>query len=259
MIPVRIVTACEAGHIEDFPFRKWIGCTCASDVDAEMYFKAGRSAGEPCRHQDRMRQVQAEALPCGRVREGIPGGGERDLFGRAAMARSRGRIERPCGAGLQTVQRGSSNVYFPAVQSSIYIPPAQAAENEEIRRVLDTPANLDRYFSGTFDGKVNPQVVAAFAAMMEVDAAALASRGPGAARRVDGSADRGHGRGIPVAGIRRAVQRGHRSCGRAFCRARQRTGLRLAGQLCAAGRPRQEASRDTGAHRLLAGSCRRRT
>ena len=89
-----------------------------------------------------------------------------------------------CGTSLQTVQRGSSNVYFPSVQSSIYIPPAQAAESEEIRRVLDTPANWIGISSGTIDGKVNPQVIAAFAAMMQVDAAALSAA---AQARLDGS------------------------------------------------------------------------
>ena len=44
MIPVRIVAVCENGHIEDFPFRQWIRCTCASDHDSKLFFKAGRSA-----------------------------------------------------------------------------------------------------------------------------------------------------------------------------------------------------------------------
>src|SRR5207244_3582427 len=44
MIPVRIVAACEYGHIEDFPYRRWIRCTCPDDQAARMMFKAGRSS-----------------------------------------------------------------------------------------------------------------------------------------------------------------------------------------------------------------------
>ena len=171
------------GHIEDFPFRKWIGCTCASDVDAEMFFKAGRSAASLAGIKIECTKCKQKRSLAGAFEGRILDGGERDLFGGATVARTRSRIEF-CGVGLQTVQRGSSNVYFPAVQSSIYIPPAQAAENEEIRRVLDTPANWIGISSGTIDGKVNPQVVAAFAAMMEW------TRPPSQPRRRHGSTDR---------------------------------------------------------------------
>jgi hypothetical protein len=183
MIPVRIVTACESGHIEDFPFRKWIGCTCASDVDAEMFFKAGRSAAS-------LAGIKIECTKCKQKRS-LAGAFEKESLSavNATCSGAQPWLGREvgsesCGVGLQTVQRGSSNVYFPAVQSSIYIPPAQAAENEEIRRVLDTPANWIGISSGTIDGKVNPQVVAAFAAMMGVDATALAAA---AQARLDGS------------------------------------------------------------------------
>ena len=44
MIPVRIVAVCDHGHIQDFPFRDWIRCTCSSDAVARLFFKAGRSS-----------------------------------------------------------------------------------------------------------------------------------------------------------------------------------------------------------------------
>src|SRR5262249_54733296 len=28
-VPVRFIVACEKGHLEEFPWRVWVGCTCA--------------------------------------------------------------------------------------------------------------------------------------------------------------------------------------------------------------------------------------
>ena len=137
MIPVRIVTACESGHIEDFPFRKWIGCTCASDVDAEMYFKAGRSAAS-------LAGIKIECTKCKQKRS-LAGAFEKESLSavNATCSGAQPWLGREvglesCGAGLQTVQRGSSNVYFPAVQSSIYIPPAHARGSDSIRTCSTT-------------------------------------------------------------------------------------------------------------------------
>ena len=44
LIPVRIVAACELGHIEDFPFMEWVHRTEPINPDCKLRFLAGRSS-----------------------------------------------------------------------------------------------------------------------------------------------------------------------------------------------------------------------
>jgi Domain of unknown function (DUF1998) len=174
MIPVRIVAVCENGHIEDFPFRQWIGCTCASDHDSKMFFKAGRSAAslagikiecEACNHKRSLAGAFEEGVL---DTIGVQCCGAQPWLGRETGVHS-------CSARLQTVQRGGSNVYFPAVQSSIYIPPAHAAETDEIRRILDDKMMWSVLTSGLEDGKIIKMAAEIVAKMGQVDATALAA------------------------------------------------------------------------------------
>ena len=171
MIPVRIIAACENGHIEDFPFRRWIGCTCPDDESARMFFKAGRSAAS-------LAGIKIECSACGKSRS-LAGAFEEDVLSALPVPCSgaqpwlgRDRAK-SCSANLQTLQRGGSNVYFPAVESSIYIPPAHAFETDDIRRILDTPNFWSAISSGLQDGKINPTVGGAIATVTGVDATAL--------------------------------------------------------------------------------------
>jgi hypothetical protein len=78
-----------------------------------------------------------------------------------------------CVKQLQVVQRGGSNVYFPIVTSSIYIPPPEVDAAEDIQRVLDNPSNWEPIKSQRVNGKVNEFVVRFLAQQQGVDAADL--------------------------------------------------------------------------------------
>jgi hypothetical protein len=171
MIPVRVVVICRAGHIEDFPFQDWIKCACSS-TDRQLYFKAGRSSAS----------LAGIKISCGRCKR------ERNLAGSFAegaltdvrqccgaqpwLGRAQGLYS--CAQGLQTVQRGGSNVYFPLVSSSIYVPPAHVAESETIKQVLDQSNVWAALTNSLVDGKVSKAVSKAFSTVYNVDAAALA-------------------------------------------------------------------------------------
>jgi hypothetical protein len=75
-------------------------------------------------------------------------------------------------------------VYFPAVQSSIYIPPARAIEPEDIRRVLENPSFWDAISSGLVNGKINPVVAETIAKIANVNVELLINA---AQARIDGS------------------------------------------------------------------------
>lgn len=181
MIPVRIVAICESGHIQDFPFQEWIGCGC-SPADRKLFFKAGRSAAS-------LAGIKISCESCNRTRS-LAGSFDKDALTDHAsccgaqpwLGRERG--VQSCGHPLQTVQRGGSNVYFPLVTSSIYIPPTRTAETEAISRVLDIP-NVWTVLSGAVvDGQPPKQACDAVAGVYGVDAAALTAA---VAARIAGS------------------------------------------------------------------------
>ncbi len=172
MIPVRIIAICEDGHIQDFPFRQWVGCPEQDSTLCALQFKAGRSSAS-------LAGIKIECSRCNRVKT-LAG-----AFDRAALAAvgtqcdaARPWLGQEFGTGacvkqLQVVQRGGSNVYFPIVASSIYIPPPEVDASEDIRRVLNNPVNWEPIKSQRVNGKVNEVIVRFLAQQQGVDAADL--------------------------------------------------------------------------------------
>jgi Domain of unknown function (DUF1998) len=172
MIPVRIVAVCEDGHIQDFPFRQWVGCPEKDPAVCELQFKAGRSSAS-------LAGIKIECTRCNRIKT-LAGAFERGALAAVGNQCDAARpwLGQEVGAGacakqLQVVQRGGSNVYFPIVTSSIYIPPPEVESSEDIRRVLDNAANWDAIRSARVNGKVNEAIIRFLAAQQGVDAADL--------------------------------------------------------------------------------------
>lgn len=171
MIPVRVVAICAAGHIEDFPFQEWINC-CCSPAERQLYFKAGRSSAS-------LAGIKISCSHCKRQRSLAGSFEEKSLAGVRTCCGAQPWLGRhqglhSCNEGLQAVQRGGSNVYFPLVSSSIYVPPTHAAESEAIKKVLDRPELWSALTSTLVDGKVPQHSLAMFAKMLHVDPDALA-------------------------------------------------------------------------------------
>ena len=59
----------------------------------------------------------------------------------------------PCGSHLRVLQRGASNVYFPLVVSSIYLPLWAEKAERSIIESLERPEIWDALTSGLVDGK----------------------------------------------------------------------------------------------------------
>lgn len=172
MIPVRIVAVCESGHIQDFPFREWIGCACQTANDYQLFFKAGRSAAT-------LAGIKIECAACGKRRSlaGAFSDGALDSVGTNCVGAqpwlglSKGAVA--CGETLRTVQRGGSNVYFPLVSSSIYVPPSPAAGSEPIERALQNQQIWLTLTSGVENGRIGIQVCSVIATLIGVDPEAL--------------------------------------------------------------------------------------
>lgn len=120
LTPSRFVVACENGHLDDFPYGYWVhGPGFRAGPDHELSLK---SEGRTSSLSD-----MVVVCSCGRRRTMA------DAFSPIALKEMRcsGRrlwlgtnyTEKECGKPPRTVQRGASNVWFPAVRSAISIPP----------------------------------------------------------------------------------------------------------------------------------------
>ncbi len=120
LTPSRFVTACEDGHIDDFPYSYWVhGSARSGEAKHELSLSSeGRTSSLAdmvvrcsCKEHrsmvDAFNPVALKELRCQ---------GHRPWLGRDYQ-------EKGCGKPPRTVQRGASNVWFPLVRSAISIPP----------------------------------------------------------------------------------------------------------------------------------------
>ncbi|WP_298993060.1 DUF1998 domain-containing protein [uncultured Pseudokineococcus sp.] len=123
LVPSRFVACCENGHIEDFPYWAWVHRGAAGEGEHRLSL---RSRGKSSSLDDLV-----VACSCGVAPRSMAGS-----FGKSALAQvSRCHAGRPwlsedganCDQELRTLQRGSSNVWFPLVRSAISIPPWSSA------------------------------------------------------------------------------------------------------------------------------------
>ncbi|MBD9470388.1 DUF1998 domain-containing protein [Pseudoxanthomonas sp. PXM01] len=117
VVPVRFVMACEAGHLDEFPWHSWVrhkeGCQKRTFLSlvSERAGLAGLILSCPSCHarrsMDRVFSEETwETFPnCRGRRPWLAGGDE------------------TCDHKARAVQRGASNLYFPVVESALSIPP----------------------------------------------------------------------------------------------------------------------------------------
>lgn len=157
LIPVRIVAVCSKGHIEDFPFNKWVHEGSIPESGRhDLRFLASRSSAT-------LGGIKIKCS-CGAFRSlaGAFGYSENssalhkighDCSGKRPWL---GEIEENsgnCGEMLRVVQRGASNVYFPVVVSSIYLPLWAEGEDGAIINVLENSRYWNAITGGLEDGR----------------------------------------------------------------------------------------------------------
>lgn len=162
MIQVQFVAICEAGHVQDFPWKEWVHRSSKPECNGRlhMYSTSGGTLGA--------RRVICE---CGKSRdlEGILGGIEGnaahdpgsepglrltplsrrlDASGEPYLCRG----HRPwlgddlgigCGKSLQGTLRGATNVYFSNVQSSVYLPVHDESPARNLMEAVDRAGIVD--------------------------------------------------------------------------------------------------------------------
>lgn len=154
MIQVQFITICERGHIQDFPWQEWVHRSNNPTCGGRLHFYGTGGASLSARH------VQCE---CGKSRDlsGIVGSSnvysDSALEGSPRLTHLSKRLSadgeaylcrgihpwlgesegRGCGEALFGTLRGATNVYFPIVRSSIYLPLKNESASSQLSALLD--------------------------------------------------------------------------------------------------------------------------
>ena len=186
LIPVRFVTACAKGHIQDFPFMRWVHFKKLETLDCRLRMRAGRSSAGltgitiecTCDERRTLGGIfdfkENKGGPLHRL--GCDCDGLRPWLGEWENPKG-------CGEFLQVVQRGGSNVYFPHVVSSIYLPLWAEEATSAVVKALEDPKVWGPLSSGLVDGKISPDRCEMVASMRNLDPEELRAA---AQRKIDG-------------------------------------------------------------------------
>lgn len=139
LVASRIVTICENGHLNDFPWEKWVHTRARKPICANpcLKFKTGASSTEGL-------EGLSVSCTCG-ASTSLKGAFDPNIFkeldeknetenflctGHHPFKNSKSA----CGCYPRTVQRGASSVYFPVTYSSLVIPPYADLLNTRIEK-----------------------------------------------------------------------------------------------------------------------------
>ncbi|MBK3632851.1 DUF1998 domain-containing protein [Streptomyces sp. MBT97] len=165
LVPSRFVVACEAGHLDEFPYRQWVhrstdrGASTAAQCGGKLRMRtSGRTSS--------LRSILVSCT-CGQAPEvsmegsfrrralqdlGLTCRGSRPWLGTSAVSGG-------CGLPLRTLQRGSSAVWQPVLKSALSIPPWSSgradplAEHWDQLRALNGRAEVEMCLKFAFKGE----------------------------------------------------------------------------------------------------------
>lgn len=139
LVVARIVTVCQNGHLNDFPWVKWVHAKSKRAICAnpELQFKTGASGTEGL-------EGLSISCSCGAFAT-LKGAFDKDCFEKLEHEcegfnflcegnHPFRHIKETCTCHPKTVQRGASSVYFPVVHSSLVIPPYADKLNSKIEQ-----------------------------------------------------------------------------------------------------------------------------
>lgn len=115
-MPVRFVTACENGHLDDFPWHWWVQhkAACEKRATLKLISRASGLAGLVLSCTACQAERSMDGIFTQDGLKGVSCKGRRPWLPAANVA---------CSNALRTMQRGASNLYFPITESALTIPP----------------------------------------------------------------------------------------------------------------------------------------
>ncbi|HPQ44623.1 MAG TPA: DUF1998 domain-containing protein [Syntrophales bacterium] len=145
-IQVRFVAACANGHIQDFPWWEWVFQRPDPEITGRLRMQTSGSAslaGVRILCEEKSAQIKIlESRTLAGAFNFSPGEGSSlsrlEIYCRGENpALAENHSEPRCGQDLYPLLRGGSNVYFPHVVSSIYIPYKDESASQEVLEILE--------------------------------------------------------------------------------------------------------------------------
>jgi hypothetical protein len=162
MSQVPFVAICEEGHIDDFPFREWVHHSADTRCTGTLrLFSTGGGGLEGqvvrCGYDAKNKRDERQGCGASRSLQGITMAGRRndageestvltqDLAGRSTPYLCTGarpwlhELDGGCDKPVRGALRAAGNVYFPRVESSIFLPQKVGAVSGAMRDLLKRP------------------------------------------------------------------------------------------------------------------------
>lgn len=151
MSQVPFVAICSRGHLDDFPFDKWVHRSMSPKCPGPLRLKSRGGGGlegqvvtcERCGKERSLRGItQARYDKNGEERTNLSD----QLVSREELYLCSGarpwlaQMEGVCDQPMRGALRNAGNVYFPKVESSIYLPRREGAVSEQVHQLLRHPA-----------------------------------------------------------------------------------------------------------------------
>jgi hypothetical protein len=134
--PVRFIACCSGGHLCEFPWKEWIGCTCSGDGELLLTDRGGAELSsitiecKSCPAGSRGKKGKSLAGTMGKPNIAA---GERSAFQQAGIMcpgdrpwLGEGANEVPCSHPLMGALINQTNLYFPKTISAISLPNLQS-------------------------------------------------------------------------------------------------------------------------------------
>ncbi|WP_369046793.1 DrmB family protein [Sinomonas sp. P10A9] len=150
MSQVPFVAVCSRGHLDDFPFDKWVHRSNSPACRGPLRLKSRGGGGlegqvvtcDGCGEERSLRGITQGRFVQGEEHTTLSdrllkqGGPYLCTGARPWLA----QLEGPCNEPVRGALRAAGNVYFPKVESSIYLPLKEGAVSEEMHELMRHPA-----------------------------------------------------------------------------------------------------------------------
>lgn len=150
MSQVPFVSVCSAGHLDDFPFDKWVHRSHQPSCNGQLRLKSLGGGGlegqrvicDGCEKERTLRGITEARFLNGVEHTNLSdqlASADDPYFctgARPWLAKSEGT----CGQAIRGALRAAGNVYFPKVESSIYLPRKEGAVSAEMHDLMHHPA-----------------------------------------------------------------------------------------------------------------------
>lgn len=138
VVPVRFITACKGGHLDEFPWYRWVHFGKSECGNDSKFFLRNNGSGLKglilsCPSCKSERNLENIFSPDAHNHEHC--NGRRFWITNESIQ---------CNHQVLTVQRGASNLYFPILESALVIPPWTDQFIEQVGDLWDSIKNVER-------------------------------------------------------------------------------------------------------------------